>query len=354
MTADVWFAVIAIGLILYVSFDGYDLGTGILAITQRSDARRRSLLELVALVWDGNESWLLLVAVGLWGGFPAATGALLPAVYPALIVMIFSLIARGVSIEMISNARGWPRAWGWAFMAGSFGAAFAQGVVVGAVVQGIPLSADARFTGGTFDFLSGYSVLTGLTTVVLYALAGAAMVKMRSDDAGLRASSARRSRVLVPVAAGFVILAAALLPVAGSPALTIDQPLRVVLLIWACVTAASMFAAAWWSFGREDHDNLPFAGVTVATVAGAVGVLVLLYPMILPPDLTIAGAASPSSSLDFLLGGFGMFVPLVIAYNTYAFWVLRPRRARSAQSAPAPAPALPMGRRPMPQEERSI
>jgi cytochrome bd ubiquinol oxidase subunit II len=329
MAADVWFAVIATGLVLYVTLDGYDLGCGILALAQRGDARRRSLLDLVAPVWDGNESWILLVAVGLWGGFPAASGALLPAVYPAVIVMIFSLIARGVSIEMISNARGWPRGWGWAFMAGSFCAAFAQGTVIGAVVQGVRLGAGGRFTGGTFGFLSGYSVLTGLATVALYALAGAAMVKMRSDDAALRAGCARWGRALVPATGALVILAAALLPVAGSPALTVGQPLRVALLIWSCVTAAAMFLAAWWSLGRQDHDNLAFAGVAIAVVAGAAGLLAILYPMILPPDLTIARAASPRSSLDFLLGGFGTFVPLVFAYNAYAFWVLRPRRTPS-------------------------
>jgi cytochrome bd ubiquinol oxidase subunit II len=334
MSADIWFAVVALGLVLYVTLDGYDLGIGILALTQRDDARRRSLLELVAPVWDGNESWILLIAVGLWGGFPAATGALLPAVYPAVIVMLFSLIGRGVSIEMISNSDAWPKPWGRVFMAGSLVAAFAQGTVIGAVVQGIPLGAGSRFTGGTFGFLSGYSVLTGLATVVLYALAGAAMVKMRSDDAALRAAFARWGRVLAPAAAGLVILAAALLPVAGAAGLSIGQPVRIALLTWAAAVAAVMFLAAWWSLGREDHDNLAFASVAIAMVAGIAGLAVLFYPLILPPDLTIARAASPSSSLDFLLAGFGPFIPLVIAYNAYAFLVLRPRRR-----APAPASA---------------
>ena len=203
MIADVWFVIVALGLILYVALDGYDLGMGILALTRRSDDERRALLELVSPVWDGNESWILLVAVGLWGGFPAATGALLPAVYLAVIIMVFSFIARGVSIEMISNARGWPQPWGTAFMVGSLCAAFVQGVVIGAVVHGIPLGPNAHFVGGSFDFLSGYSVLTGLTAVALYALAGAAAVKMRSDDPSLRRSVARWGRVLVPVVAAW-------------------------------------------------------------------------------------------------------------------------------------------------------
>jgi cytochrome bd ubiquinol oxidase subunit II len=326
MTADVWFAMIALGLVLYVALDGYDLGIGILAMAQRDDARRRSLLGLVSPVWDGNESWILLIAVGLWGGFPAATGALLPAVYPAVIVMLFSLIGRGLSIEMISNSDGWPRGWGRVFMVGSLVAAFAQGTVIGTVVHGVPLGADDRFTGGTFDFLSGYSVLTGLATVALYALAGAAMVKMRSDDAALRADIARWGRALTPPTAGLAILAAALLPVLGASGLTAGQPLRIALLTWVGLVAAVMFLAAWWSFGRADHDNLAFVALAVAVASGVVGLAVIFYPLILPPDLTIAHAASPPSSLDFLLGGFGPFIPLVIAYNVYAFWVLRPRR----------------------------
>jgi len=335
MSADIWFAVVALGLVLYVTLDGYDLGMGILALSQRDDARRRSLLDLVAPVWDGNESWILLIAVGLWGGFPAATGALLPAVYPAVIVMLFSLIGRGVSIEMISNADRWPKAWGRVFMVGSLLAAFAQGTVIGAVVGGIPLGAGSRFTGGTFDFLSGYSVLTGLATVALYALAGAAAVKMRSDDAALRVVFARWGRALTPAAAALVILAAALQPATGASGLTIGQPLRIALLTWAGLVAAVMFVSAWWSFGREDHDNLAFVAVAIAVAAGVAGVAVLFYPLILPPDLTIARAASPSSSLDFLLGGFGPFIPLVIAYNAYAFWVLRPRRRAAAAPAQA-------------------
>ena len=311
MMADVWFLVVVLGLMLYVALDGYDLGMGILALTCHSDEDRRALLELVSPVWDGNESWILLVAVGLWGGFPAATGALLPAVYLAVIVMVFSLIARGVSIEMVSNAPGWSQPWGTAFMAGSLCAAFVQGVIVGAVVHGIPLGPNARFEGGSFDFLSAYSVLTGLTAVALYTLTGAAAVKMRSNDPVLRAGVSRWGRSLVLLVAGLVALTAILIPVAGASDLTVDQPLRVVLLVGASVTAAAMLGAAWWSFGRSDHDNLAFVGVAVAIVVGIAGLTVILYPFIVPPSLTIARAASPPSSLEFLLGGVAMLVPLV-------------------------------------------
>ena len=329
MVENVWFCIILVGLVLYVTLDGYDLGMGVLAVFQRTGADRRSLLELVSPVWDGNESWILLVAVGLWGGFPAASGGLLPSLYPVVIIMLFSLILRGVSFEMISNASGWPRLWGRTFMAGSLLAGFTQGIVIGTVIQGVHLGAHDRFTGGTFDFLSGFTVLTGLTTVVLYSLAGLAMVKMRSNDEGLRRKIIPWGRPLVSLAAIMIVLTGVLVPVAGASTLTIDQPLRVVLMIGACTTAVILMITAWWSFDKPNHDILPFVSIAVTMAAGAAGLLILFYPLILPPYLTIAEAASPTSSVDFLLGGFGMLVPVVILYNAFAFWVLRPRRKRA-------------------------
>ena len=221
-----WFLIIMVGLILYVSLDGNDLGIGILAITRRDDSQRQELLKLVAPVWDGAESWILLVAVGLWGGFPAATGALLPAIYLPIVVMLWSLFMRGVSIEMITNGRGWTRSWGLGFMAGSLAAAFAQGVLIGAVVQGVRLGPNSVFVGGTWDFLSGYTVLTGLTTVVLFCLSGAAMIKMRADDAALRSMARTWGRPLVGASIALVALCGSLLPVAGASSLRLDQPFR--------------------------------------------------------------------------------------------------------------------------------
>jgi cytochrome d ubiquinol oxidase subunit II len=336
MLAMAWFVIIVIGLILYVTLDGNDLGIGILCLTRRHDSQRHELLKLVAPVWDGAESWILLVAVGLWGGFPAATGALLPAVYLPIIVMLWSLFMRGVSIEMIVNGGGWSRRWGTAFMAGSLGAAFAQGVLIGAVVQGVRLGPDSLFVGGTWDFLSGYTVLTGLTTVVLFSLAGAAMVKMRSDDAGLRSMARKWGRALVVASVALVALSGSLLPVAGASSLRLDQPFRVALLVAACLVASTMLTVVWWSIGRPDHDYMAFVAWALLVISGLFGLLVLAYPMIVPSTLTIAHAASPNSSLEFLLAGVTLFVPVAAAYNAWAFWALRPRRA----PLPGPLPEL--------------
>ena len=337
MTANAWFAFILFGFVAYVAFDGYDLGVGMLCMAVRSADDRVSLLkEVVAPVWDGNESWVLLVGVGLWGGFPAMFGGFLPAVYIPMILMLFSLVARGVSIEMLSNAERWRRGWGRAFMGGSLSAAFFQGVIFGTLVQGVHLGPDSRFEGGTFDFLTGYTILTGLTVVALHMLAGSAMVKLRSSNDPLRAAIQAQGRKVLLVTAGFVVLSGVLLPVAGSSSLTLDQPYRVVVVVWMSVVAIAAFATAWWSFGREDHINMAFVSVLIAEVAGVFGLTALLYPMILPPSLTIAHAASPSSSLIFLLGGFGFFVLLAATYHVSSFWLLRPRRGASTPPASNP------------------
>ena len=129
-----------------------------------------------------------------------------------------------------------------------------------------------------------------------------------------------------------MVLSAVLLPVAGASSLTLDQPFRVAVLVWTSVAATAMFATAWWSFGRTDHTNMAFVAVLIAEVAGVLGLVAIVYPMILPPDLTITQAASPSSTLIFLLAGFGLFVPLTASYNLYAFWTLRTRPDRSPSS----------------------
>jgi len=338
MTANAWFAFVVFGFIAYVALDGYDLGIGVLAIARRRDDERFSLLEIVAQVWDGNESWLLLVALGLWGGFPAMFGGFFPAVYIPVIVMLFSFAARGVSIEMLSNAGTWQRGWGRMFMGGSLCAAFLQGMVLGVFVQGVPLGPNARFEGGTFDFLTGYTILTGLAAVALHTLAGAAMVKMRSEEGPLVASVRAEGRQVLLVAGGLVVLTAALLPVAGASSLTLDQPFRVAVVVWTSVAALTMFVTAWWSFGRTDHSNMAFVAVLIAEIAGVLGLVAIFYPMILPPDLKISDAASPSSTLIFLLAGFGLIVPLTATYNLYAFWALRTKRGQSP-SPPAASTA---------------
>jgi cytochrome d ubiquinol oxidase subunit II len=183
--SDVWLAFVGLALTLYIVLDGYDLGIGVLTLLDRDPRRRRQMHELVAWLWDGNESWLVLLALTLWAGVPLVTGVALPALYIPVILMLFALIARGVALEMIEHHDGWHPAWGSLFGIGSLLAGFCQGAAFGGLVAGFTVRGDT-FAGGPFTFLHhGYAVLTGLTVVALYLVAGTAYVYLKT--------SARRS-----------------------------------------------------------------------------------------------------------------------------------------------------------------
>jgi cytochrome bd ubiquinol oxidase subunit II len=324
--SDVWMAFVGLALTLYIVLDGYDLGIGVLTLLDRDPRRRRQMHELVAWTWDGNESWLVLLALTLWAGVPLVTSVALPALYLPVILMLFSLIARGVALEMIEHHDGWHPAWGRLFGIGSLVAGFCQGAAFGGLVAGFNVHGDT-FTGGAFTFLHhGYAILTGLTAVALYLVAGSAYVYLKtSGETQLRAARAGRIAV-VALAVGTV--ASWLLATHAGP-LTLDPTAVARLPIWivGAVVLAAGVAFALRSFrshprgGRSDRTPL-FA--TLAVYAG--GLLVaggLLYPTLVPPDVTVHTAASPHSSLLFLMIGVGIVVPIILTYQAYGYWVFR-------------------------------
>lgn len=356
MAANAWFAITAFSLFMYVALDGYDLGIGVLLLGQRDDRRRREMVDLVATAWDGNESWLVLVGISLFGGLAGAYARLLPALYVPLIVMLFALIFRGLAVELIDSRRRFDRRWGVAFAAGSLVAAFSQGVVLAAIAKGLPVSSTSTAGVGTWTFLSWYSVLGGLTAVALFCMAGAAWMDYKADGP-LQRQAQRAGRVLTPVAAALVALSAVLLPVASTGLHSSGARLWVVG--WCALVAAAALAVTWWSFGRDVAWRAS-AAVVGAEAVGLGGLVALRAPDIVP-NLTIAQAASPTSSLNFLLVGVGLAIPITLVYNAYAFWVFR-GRYRPEDTGPLdpagrvvrPAPGLgaPSGASSMPDANR--
>jgi cytochrome bd ubiquinol oxidase subunit II len=324
--ADVWMTFTILAFTMYIVLDGYDLGIGVLVLLDRDAGRRRQMHELVAWLWDGNESWLVLLALTLWAGVPLVTGIALPALYVPLMLMLFALIARGVALELIEHHDGWPAVWGGMFAIGSLVAAFCQGAAFGGLIAGLPVAGDT-FTGGPFTFLHhGYAVLTGLTAVALYVVAGSAFVYLKSDGETQR-RAARNGRIaVVALAAGTV---ASWLLASGAGPLTLHPGASARLPIWiaGAVVLASGLAVALRAFsGRPQarrSDRLPVLA-TLAIYGG--GLLVaggLLYPTLVPPDVTVHAAASPHSSLLFLVIGVGGVVPIILAYQAYGYWVFR-------------------------------
>jgi cytochrome bd ubiquinol oxidase subunit II len=324
--ADAWMTFTILALTMYIVLDGYDLGIGVLTLLDRDDRRRRQMHELVAWLWDGNESWLVLLALTLWAGVPLVTGVALPALYIPLMLMLFALIARGVALELIDQHDGWHPFWGWLFGIGSLVAGFCQGAAFGGLVAGLPVHGDA-FAGGPFTFLHhGYAVLTGLTAVALYAVAGSAFLYLKSDGETQR-RAARTGRIAVVTLAAGTATSWLLASSAGPLTLHPGASARLPIWIAGAVVLAAGLAGALRSFrghpkgGRA--DRLP--GFATLAIYGG-GLLVaggLLYPTLVPPDITVHGAASPHSSLLFLMIGVGVVIPVILAYQTYGYWVFR-------------------------------
>jgi cytochrome d ubiquinol oxidase subunit II len=321
--SDAYMIFVFLAFAMYIVLDGYDLGIGVLTLFEHDSGRRREMHEVVAWVWDGNESWIVLIALTLWAGVPLVTGVALPALYVALIPMLWSLIARGVSLEMIDQHDGWHPLWGRLFGVGSLIAAFCQGAAFGGLVAGLP-ERGGTFAGGPFTFLHhGYAVLTGLTAVALYVVAGCAWLYLKTDgDLQLRAARIGRVAVValtVGTAASWLLATSA-----GSVVLHPGAGSRLPVWIAGALVLAAGLGLALRSFAAQVRNEWLPALAMLAVYAG--GLLLaggLLYPTLVPPRVTVHAAASPHSSLLFLMIGLGVFVPIILTYQTYGYIVFR-------------------------------
>lgn len=320
--SDVWMAFVLFAFALYIVLDGYDLGIGVLTLFDRDAGRRRDMHALVSWVWDGNESWLVLTALTLWAGMPLVTGVALPALYAPLVLMLFALIARGVALELIDLHDGWHPVWGRLFGVGSLVAAFCQGAAFGGLVAGVPVRGQ-DFAGGPFTFLhDGYAVLTGLTAVALYVLAGCAWLFLRTAGETQR-RVARSGRVAVPLVAVGAVASWVLAPVAGSVVLHAGAVARLPIWIVGGVVAVGGLASAWRLF-LEPRGERALVGAALAVYIG--GLLVaggLLYPTLVPPSVTVHEAASPHTTLLFITIAMAVLIPIVLTYQAYGYWVFR-------------------------------
>ena len=310
----VWFALILLCLLMYVVLDGYDLGVGTATLFERDPRHRHEMLESVALAWDGNETWLVLLGVSLWAGFPEAFGTILPHACLPLTVMLFALIFRGVSLELASQrppAPGWEKAFGIA----SLVAALAQGAAAGT------LAANATTGGG----LGWYSALTAIAVATGYLALGYAFTRWKGAGA-LRAQAGRRGIVATLAA---VALAAACLGAAEATAEPLDlgSPVRIAgfagLLAFAVVGIVLAVATLRPACQR---DTLPLCGLAIAVVATVLALVAARYPVIAPPSLTVDDTVSPSGTMQFLAAGVGLNMPLVLFYSWYAHYAFRGTR----------------------------
>lgn len=317
----IWAALIAFAVLAYVVLDGFDLGIGILFPFIESEKNRDVAMNSVAPVWDGNETWLVLGGGGLFAVFPLAYATILPALYAPLIAMLIGLIFRGVSFEFRWRTKRGKFLWDWGFAGGSFLAAFAQGIALGALVQGIEV-VDRAYAGGWWDWLTPFSLLTGVALVVGYALLGATWLVMKTDgDLQDRAREvARSSGITTLVLIGLVSLMTPFL----NP-IYLDRWFAWPTAIFSVVVPGLVLACVWALYrGLNGHrDAQPFLAALGLFVLCYVGIAISFYPYMVPPNVTIWQAAGPDKSLMFLLIGAVILIPLILAYTAYAYWVFR-------------------------------
>jgi len=319
----IWAGVIAFAVLAYVLLDGFDLGVGILFAAERRDEDRDVMVNSIAPVWDGNETWLILGGGGLFAVFPLAYAVILPALYPAIIAMLLALVFRGVSFEFRFRAET-PRGrlwWDRAFFAGSTMAAFCQGLVLGGLLQGIRVE-DRVYAGGWWDWLTGFTILCGIAVVARYALQGACWLIWRCE--GLLQRRARRhARALAVATLGFIVVVSLWTPMLnpvfsqrwfGWPGIVVTSPVPILV---------ALVAWLFWRALSRQYDVTPLLCAQAWFVLCYAGLGISLWPLIVPPGITIWDAAAPASSQGFLLVGAVVLIPIILAYTGYSYWVFR-------------------------------
>ena len=319
--ALVWALILAFAVLAYVVLDGFDLGVGILFPFLGGGGNRDVAMNSVAPFWDGNETWLVLGGAGLYAVFPLAYATLLPALYAPLIAMLLGLIFRGVAFEFRWRTQRARPLWDFAFALGSALAAFCQGVALGAFVQGIEIEGRA-YAGGWFDWLTPFSLLTGAALIIGYALLGATWLVMKTG--GEVQYQARRFAWPAAIATLALIGAVSLWTPFLEPAFFarwFSWPAILYTLPVPGLVAAAAFGL-FTGLARR-RDARPFLCALALFVLSYVGFGISLYPMIVPPSLTIWQAAAPDASLAFLLFGAAFLLPVILAYTAYSYWVFR-------------------------------
>ena len=320
----IWAGLIGFAVLAYVVMDGFDLGVGILFAVEGQSEERDVMVTSIAPYWDGNETWLVLGGGGLFAVFPLAYATIMPALYPLIIAMLLALVFRGVAFEFRfrTGSRLGRMGWDLAFFGGSTLAALCQGLTLGGLLQGIHV-VGRHYAGGWWDWLTPFTVLCGCATVIGYALLGACWLVWRTEGA-LQRRCRGHARRLGALTLGLIGVVSVWSPFLNplfmhrwfswpGVALTSPVPILVALL------AVGLFRG----LSREDTHVSPFLCALGWFVLCFAGLGISMYPLLVPPSITIFQAAAPPESMAFLLVGASVLIPMILGYTIYGYWVFR-------------------------------
>ena len=295
----IWIVIIAIGVFIYIVLDGFDLGIGILFPFIKDQQERDVMMNTVAPVWDGNETWMVLGGAGLFAAFPMVYAAVLSAFYMPIILMVIALIFRGVAFEFRFKANRTKHLWDAAFIGGSVLSSFLQGVILGAYIQGIHI-VDGRYAGGGLDWLTPFSLFTGVGVVVVYAALGCGWLIMKTDDR-LQISMYNLMPKLI---IGLLLIFASVsiyTPLAHpmiaerwftQPQILYFSPVPILVLVFTYLTIKAC---------QKRQESMPFLYTLALVFLAYTGFLISIFPYIIPPSVTIWDAAAPAKFEQIVL-----------------------------------------------------
>ena len=317
----IWTAIIALSVFLYVLLDGFDLGVGMFYGFAR-EADRRTIMNAIAPVWDGNETWLILGGLALFSVFPLAFAIIIPAIYFPILLMLLALVFRGVAFEFRSDSSWIGRFWSNGFCIGSCLATFAQGTVLGAFIQGFEVHGRS-FAGTSWDWLTPFSVLTGIALVFGYGLLGAGWLVIKTEG-DLQAWARRMGRYCLGGVVIGILAVSLWTPVADAaiaqrwlswPNVFYFSPVPFVTALLAWLT--------WRALAGWGGDATVFASAIGLFLMSYLGIAISLWPMIVPRHYTLWQAASSESTQAFLLIGTLVLLPVILMYMAWSYWVFR-------------------------------
>jgi len=317
----VWFFIIGFAVIMYVLLDGFVLGLGILLPFADDEDQRDHMMNTAAPIWDGNETWLVLGGAGLMATFPKAYAVVLSALYLPILAMLIALIFRGVAFEFRFKAHSSRWLWGLAFSVGSVVTAFAQGLILGALVEGMPLTG-GKYVHGAFGWFSPFAVMTGVAVVFGYALLGATWLILKTDGR-LQRIAFDLTRPLMLAVIGFMLMVSAWLPFLDSQLMERWFTGAHILWLSPVPILTVLDAVLLWRAVLKNRELQPFVLALCFFALGFIGLVVGMWPNIVPPSMSIWDAASPPSSQGFVLVGAAFLIPAVLAYTVYSYRVFR-------------------------------
>ena len=330
-----WYIVIAILWTGFFILEGFDFGVGMLhSLIGRDEAGRRAAINTIGPLWDGNEVWLIVAGAGMFAAFPGWYATMFSAYNLALVLLLAALIVRGLAFEYRGkrDAARWRRTWDTALTAGSVLAPLLFGVALAGLLGGLPINSDQDFTGTFADLLKPYPLWTGITLVLICALHGAAFLCLKTTD-DMRQRSWQLARRLAPVTAAFVV---------GFIIWTHLVAGKAFWLNLIELTAILAILAAVWLIW-DHHEGFAFAATAVTMASCIISIFADLYPNVMVSttspayNLTVHNTASGGYSLTVMTVVVIIFLPLVLLYQAWTYYVFRRRVSREEFAGPEPA-----------------